>query len=132
MDYTLLHLKGNRCSRRAVRVIELLPDEKDDLMLQAAKAVGQDASIIELKKREWKMGVLSMIKQVSTEPVTGDPNGPDVKWKSYDYQTIETDYSKLFTSKDHALLVAAFRSFHEVTDDEVAAIVGKALPVSAD
>ena len=131
-DFTLLHLKGSRCSKRAVRIQELLPDEKDDLMLQAAKLVGPSATILELKRREWKMGAIAMIKQVSLEPVAGDPNAASVKWKSYDYATLESDYDKLFTAKDHALLVAAYRSFHEVTEEEVDDIVGKALPVSAD
>lgn len=130
-DYILLHLVGKRASGRAVRVQELGPDEKDDLMIQAAKSLGKDASILELKRREWKMGVLSMIKQVSTVPVK-DANGADVKWKSYSYDELEEAYKTLFTSKDHSLLVAAFRHFHEVTEEEVDAIVGKALPVSED
>src|SRR6185312_8434929 len=119
MDYQLIHLKGKRCSGRAVRFVELDPDLKDELMLQAAKAVGKDSTVIELKRKEWKLGVLTIIKEVSVDPVKGDPNGGDVKWKKYTFDEIESAYSTLFTAKDHALLTATFRDFHEVTEEEI-------------
>lgn len=130
MDFVLLHLKGLHCSGRAVKFQPLDPDERDAILLLAAKEVGADGTMIDLKRMEWKYGVHKMIKQVSVEPVDGDPNDPSVKWKKHTPETMDQEYSKLFTAKDHALLTAAFRVYHEVSDQEVNAIVGKALTVS--
>jgi hypothetical protein len=40
------------------------------------------------------------------------------------------DLGKYFTSKDVMLLEALFREEHEIQQDELEAIMGKALPVS--
>lgn len=129
MDFEVAHLKGLHFSGRAVRFVPLGPDERDEVLVQAAKAVGMDGTIMDLKRQEWKLGVLHMVKQVSAETVE-DPNAADVKWKTYTPQTLEDVYTKIFTSKDHSMLMALFKMYHEVSDQEVNAIVGKVQTVS--
>jgi len=129
-DYELIHLKGHKCSGRAVRFVPLDPDERDNVLLLAAKDVGSDGTYPELKRTEWKLGVHQMIKFVSTEPVT-DPNASDIKWRKVTPAVLEESYKELFTAKDHALLMATFRMYHEVSDEEINAIVGKVVTVAS-
>jgi hypothetical protein len=46
------------------------------------------------------------------------------------FDILDSEYNQLFTAKDHAVLTAIYRDLHEVNEEEVKAIVGKALPVS--
>src|SRR5579859_5199862 len=110
-DYIQVHLKGMACSGRGVRMAQLTPTERDKILLLSAKEVGQEGTMIELKRAEWKNGVHQMIKQVTLTPVE-DPNSPDVKWKQYTPQALDEAYEELFTAKDHNLLMAIFRTYN--------------------
>ena len=58
-----------------------------------------------------------------------DPLAADLKWKTPKPGDFD-EFGKYFTPKDVAVMEAIFREFHEVTDEELKAITGKALPVS--
>lgn len=128
-DFELVHLSGFRCSGRAVRFVPLDPAEHEAVQLLATKDIEPSASMLDLKRIEWRLGVHQMIKQVSTEPVT-DPNGADVKWRKVTPQVLDETYKDLFTAKDHQLLVALYRQYHDVSDEEIKAISGKVQTVS--
>jgi len=112
-----------------VRFQPLGPDDRDDILVQAAKAIGMDGTMMDLKRMEWKLGVLAMVKQVSVDPCV-EPNAAGVKWKTYTAQSLDAVYAELFTSKDHSALMAMFKLYHEVSDQEINSIVGKVQTVS--
>lgn len=122
------HLKGKGFSGRAVICRELDPSEVEDNVTAAAKLVDKDATVIEFKKTEWRNGVKLMVVKFS-EPCA-DPLAEGVKWKDNSAGLLD-DLGTYFTSKDVGVLQGIFRNFHEVSEDELNDIVGKALPVSA-
>lgn len=123
------HLQGKGFSGRAVRVEPLEPDEHEENLLNAAKIVGAGASVLELRQTEFRNGSRRMIKHYS-DPCA-DPMDPSVKWYSVKPGQFDDGFGKLFTAKDKQVLEAIFRDYHDVTNSEVDAIVGKAQPVSA-
>ncbi len=125
-----VHLNGKRMSRRGVRVRMLDPDEHGEILVQAAKMVSPEAKVIELKKKEWRLGIKQFITAY-TEPCD-DPLAEGVKWIKADLATLDEKFGDLFGVKDCAILEDLYRDFHEVSQAEVEAIAGKALPVSAD
>ncbi len=121
------HLKGKGFSGRAVRCRELDPLEVEENLTSAAKLVSQDASLIELKKVEWRNGVKRMVTEI-TEPCE-DPFDPAVKWKKVSAGAME-DLAQFFRAKDLLALEAIYREYHEVIPAELEAITGKAVPLS--
>lgn len=122
-----IHLKGKHHSGRGVRYVALDPDAHEAVLVGAAKVVSPEATILELKKIEWRNGVKCFVVEV-TEP-TEDPL--TAKWRKVTPGDLE-DLSQYFTAKDVVVLQALYRELHEVDPAEVEAIVGKALPVSED
>jgi len=120
-------LKGKGFSGRAVRVRELDPLDVEKNLTAAAKTVGANATVIELKKTEWRNGVKLMIAELS-EPCE-DPLAANVKWKKVDLATLE-DLGSLFKVKDVLALEQIYRESYEVTQTDLDAITGKALPVA--
>lgn len=129
MEKIQFHLNAPACSGRGVRIKLLSPDETNQLMLDAAKILGSEGTMVELKKLEWSMGVRQMICSVTVQKGLKDVMGEDVSWKDYDRQLMDQEYKKLFGPKDDAILQALYRQYHEVSQAEVDAIAGKALPV---
>lgn len=125
---TQYHLKGKGFSGRAVRVRTVDPIEVEDNLKGAAKLVGMDATVLELKKTEWRMGSKLMLVEVS-EPCE-DPMAEGVKWRKVTPDILE-DFGAYFTPKDAQVLEALYRDANELLPSELDAIVGKALPVSA-
>lgn len=121
------HLKGRHMSNRAVRVKMLDPTETEENLQAAAKIVGPDGLVLDLKKTEWRMGVKRFIVSFS-EPCE-DPMAADVKWTKASPAVLD-DMGSVFTAKDLGVLEAIFRDYHEVNPAELEAIAGKALPVS--
>lgn len=126
---TQYHLQGKGFSGRAVRLRELGPNEVEANLAAAARIAGKDASIIELKKIEWRNGVKLMVAEF-TEPCT-DPFAEGVKWKKATPEMLE-DLGKYFRTKDVLALEAYFREYHEVIPSELDAISGKAIPVASE
>lgn len=91
--------------------------------------MGADAIYPELKKREWAIGIKQFIREMS-EPCT-DPLDPKVKWKKMDVSCYDEGLAKYFTVKDVLTIEAIYREYHDVTKDELDAITGKAIQVSA-
>lgn len=122
-----MHLNGKGMSKRAVRYKELDPDQVGDNLVATAKLVGENATVLEFKKVEWRNGIKQMITEFS-DPCD-DQFAPDVKWRKVTPGMLDNigDY---FKSKDVAVLEHVFRELHEATPAEVAAIAGKAVPVS--
>lgn len=126
---TQYHLQGKGFSGRAVRLRELDPAEVESNLTNAARVAGKDASIIELKKIEWRNGVKLMVSEF-TEPCP-DPFAEGVKWKKATPEMLE-DLGKYFRTKDVLALEAYYREFHEVMPGELDAISGKAVPVASE
>lgn len=122
------HLKGRGFSGRVVRCRELDPTEVEDNLTAAAKLASKDATIIELKKTEWRNGVKRMITEVS-DP-TDDPMKKDLKFRKLSPQQLDEQWASLFKAKDVLLLESVYRDYHEVIPSEVADITGKAVPLS--
>lgn len=122
------HLNGKRMSRRAVRVQELDPTDAEKNLTDAAKIVGKEATILELKKVEWRNGVKRFVVEVS-DPCD-NPMDPSVKWTKLKPGDLD-DPGAFFNTKDMMFLEALFREYHEISADEQDALMGKALPVSA-
>lgn len=123
------HLKGKGFSGRAVRLKELSPSEVEANLTSTAKTLSGDASIIELKKSEWRNGVKLMIVSF-TEPCE-DPFAEGVKWRKATGGMLE-DLGEYFKAKDVLALEAVYREFHEVIPSELEAITGKALPFQSE
>lgn len=131
-DFEVVHLKGFACSGRAVRFVPLDPTEHESVQLLATKEIDEKTgTMIDLKRIEWRMGVHQMIKQVSAGPVA-DPNAADIKWIKVNPAMLDAQYKDFFKTKDHQLLIALYRQYHDVSDDEIKAISGKVLTVSED
>ncbi len=124
-----IHLKGKRMSGRGVRVRMLEPHEHGGILEAATKLVDNSAKIIELKKKEWRLGVKAFIVEFTApcEEIT-----KDTKWTKADPAEMDAQFDKIFAAKDVAVLEHMYREFHEVSEAEVEAIAGKALPVSLD
>lgn len=129
-DQFQYHLKGKGHSGRGVRIVSLPAHEVEDGLTNAAKLAGAEATPIEIKKVEWRNGVKSFIRAF-TEPCE-NPLAEGVVWKKASVQMFEEGLAKFFTAKDCAVLESLFRDYHEVTQAELDAIVGKPLPVSGD
>lgn len=122
------HLAGKYMSTRAVRVRGLEPIEAEQVLSDAAKIVGEEGTILELKKTQWRNGIKFMVVAIS-DPCE-DPRKLDPKqWKKTTPQMLE-NLGDFFTPKDIGVLEAVYRDFHEVNPEELKAITGKALPVS--
>lgn len=122
------HLKGKGHSGRAVRVEALSPEDAEDMLTFAAKLAGDKATPIEIKKIEWRTGVKQFITKF-TDP-TEDPL--TATWKKATPGLFDDDMAKFFTAKDCQVLEALYRDYHEITQVELDAIVGKALPVASE
>lgn len=123
-----IHLKGKWHSKRVVQVRMLDAFEVEDNLTQAAKLLGKSAEFFEIKKTEWRNGVKRFLVSVS-EPVD---NPADATMRKVNIADLDATFTELFTSKDQQVLEAMYRDFHEVSAEEVDAIVGKAIPVASE
>ena len=135
MEVNEIVLNAKFCSGRGVRFKVLDPYEHDAITLDAAKVVGMEGTMIELRKLEWKMGVKRMIVAVTKDggyKDTDDLISKEAAWRKMTVKDLDEEYNKLFTAKDDQFLCAMFRQYHEVSEDELQAISGKARTVSVD
>ena len=149
-------------SGRGVRVKRLRPRERDQLFLDAATEAGEDATGLEIRFKEVRLGCLRTLVQVTktadykarTETVTNEDGKPEKRvtgamdalvaadqeatakggsiWKDISLKTIEDDYDEFFTARDDAALNRIFRLAHELSQADLDMIVGKELAVSTD
>lgn len=119
-------------SGRGIRFAELTPLERDKVLADAAKLVGKEATMLELRGLEHRLGVKAMLKAYTEQSGLTDDDliKPETKWKKVTIQELDDKYDSIFSAKDHAVLAALYVRYHDVTSEEVDKIVGKALPVS--
>ena len=122
------HLKGPRHSGRAVRLKELSSSDVNENLTQAAKLVSKDASVLELRKAEYRLGIQRFVVEISD--ACADPLDPTVKWKKVDPASFTEGLDSFFTAKDVQILEALYREYHEVSQQSLDDIMGKAIPVS--
>lgn len=122
------HLVGKRHSGRAVRVRELDDIAVTDNLSSAAKLLGPEATGLELKKREWAIGLKQFIVEMS-EPCA-DPFAKDVKWRKVTPADFDGGLGEYFTVKDLVVLENVYREYHDVTKDELDKIMGNVKVVS--
>lgn len=141
-----------------VRFRGLSPSQLDSVLANAAKDMTPDATYIELTLREQQMGLEAMIKEVTTGPckkssiktmvkvkhkdasgavteveeekIIGmefDVNHPDNKWQMFNPDAYEDFIEE---GRDHSVLKSIYSDLHRTHPSEVAAIMGKAVPVA--
>lgn len=134
-------LSAKGCSGRGVRFRELTAPEVDGLAVEAIKAIGSDATVAQFRIAETREGIVRMLTSVTRKG--GLTRATVRELRPADWQPLteadlmnpngELAYEKLFrNSKDHAVLGALFAQYHKVSQSELDAIVGEALPVSGD
>jgi hypothetical protein len=119
------HLKGKHYSGRAVRVEPLNATASDEALVNAARLAGKEATIFEVTKQQYVLGLRQFVKEIS-EPCD-DPM--TAKWRKVKPEDLD-NLADFFTAKDLMVLEQIYREYHEVTKQELDDIVGKALPVS--
>lgn len=124
------HLTGNHHSGRAVRVKSLDDIAVGENLTNAAKLISPDATGIELKKREWSLGVKLFVVQIS-DPCE-DPFALSVKWKKVTPMDFDEGLKKYFTAKDVMFLEGLYRDYHDISQADMDKIVGKVKVVSED
>lgn len=131
----IYHLKGHRFSGRGVKIRDLDADEVFKARLIAAQEAGKGATGFEIEARRRIECMHRMIAQVTER---GDLDKLDgAKWLDVTQQQLEEDggkmsFGKLFTAKDAAALNFLCSKLIDVGDDEIGAIEGGVLTVSAD
>lgn len=123
------HLKGARHSGRAVRVESLDFAQVSQNLDDAVKFISEGATYAQLKKKEWALGITQFVKEISDPCV--DPMDPSVKWKKVTVADFEEGFGKFFSTKDMMALEAIYRDYHDLSKEELDAIVGKVKPVAS-
>lgn len=146
-DYTQICLP----SGRGVRYKLLTPTECDQVLANAATSLTDDASMIQLRQTENRLGVEEMVMEFTKEtglkqytvPATKDKDGKEVKPAEVVDELLAatfipfvkgpggTSYDSIFSTKDHAVLCAIYQREHGISQSEVMAIMGKAKKVAA-
>lgn len=121
------HLNAKNCSGRGVRVEFLDPSQCESLLVANAKLLGPEGTMVDLQVAAQRDGVRLMIREVTVDAGLSELGG--AKWKSVSLADKPEEYKSYFNAKDDKILTRLYREFHEVTEDEVAAISGKALEV---
>lgn len=120
-------------SGRGVRLVELLPSERDESERNAARELGKDATLGDLTLSAMRAGVTRMIKFITEQTSFKTPEelmAPSVKWKEVGLADLDENYDEYFTSKDDNVLCHLYRRLHVVTSDDIESIVGKEQMVS--
>lgn len=128
-----LLLKGEGCSGRGVRVEVLTTAAREAIFESAAKDVGPEATMLDLRRREDRSGICAFVVAVSEK--TGFKTKDELvgaAWKNVSAEHLEGKLGDYFTTKDVAALITIFRKLHDVTQKEIDDILGEALDVAAD
>jgi hypothetical protein len=126
-------LKGEGHSGRGVRYEVLTNDQRDSLWESAAKDVGPEATLLELRRREDRSAVCAFVVEVTEK--AGYTKKSDLfgegLWKKVSADHLDAELSKYFTVKDVAALITIFRKLHDVTQKEIEDIMGEAQDVTS-
>lgn len=126
----MYHLKGKRMCGRAVRVEAIDSADIDANLTAAAKLAGKEATVLEIKKIEWRNGVKLLVKEIS-EPCEDVFKLEAKQWKKVTPGLLD-DLRGYFGAKDMQFLEALFREYHDIDQAELDAIMGKAVPVASE
>lgn len=137
-----VHLCGFGQSKRGVRVRQLETEVVHMCEREGARAVGPGANGLEVNQAALNEGVARMVAEV-TDPVEGTRPGedgqrvprtltdvPDDGWRRVTLQEMKAGIGRLFTAKDVAALEQLYLRLHTMSGNEVADLMGKALPVT--
>lgn len=124
-----IHLSAKGCSGRGVRFRLLAPTEVDTATIDAAKQLGPEGTLAELRILEGREALKRMIVAY-TEPGLSAEAVLSATWIKALPEVLETDYGRIFPAKDDKVLYGIYKRFHEVSADDIDQIVGKALDVA--
>ncbi len=116
---------------RGVRFELLSPTERDAALVSAAMLAGEDKiKLALLRQRE---GVKRMLRAVTKKKglAEADLLDPKTEWMPVTHALLESDYDKLFTTRDDEVLAWFYREYHEPSAKDVEAIAKKARTVSS-
>ena len=122
-------LDGKQCSGRGVRFRTLDPVEHEQVMITAGRAIDENASMLELRKVEWRIGVRRMLTAVTKQDGLTEASLATAEWQPVTEQALDGSYVQLFTAKDNAVLTALYRQYHEISETELDSIAKKVLRV---
>ncbi len=134
---TQVHLSAPGMCRRGVRVRTLMASEIHEIeqrvaarLAAKAKEDSRELTYVEVTNAVVTEAVKAMIHSY-TAPVD-DLQG--ATWTPANQLTLETQWLKLGfgRAKDQAILNRVYSHLHEVNKEDIQAILGKALPVTAD
>ena len=118
-------------SGRGVRFELLSPTERDAALVTAAMLAGDDrVKLALLRQRE---GVKRMLRAVTKKTGLSDADllDPQTEWTPVSHALLESDYDKLFTTRDDEVLAWFYREYHEPSAKDVEAIAKKTRMVSS-
>lgn len=120
---------------RGIAFEVLTATARDKVLADAAKLIGNlsgEGAFFELRQVEQRLGVKSMLRSMTVATGLKDEDliKPETKWKQLTMLELDTNYDKFFSAKEHMILSALYRKFHEVDASEVDDIVKKVLEVS--
>lgn len=126
-----IHLNAPNMSRRGVRLRLLSYTAIRAAQDVAAKLVGAEATFAEFRNAYHAEALLRFIAEV-TEPCDSLEGAA---WKATSYADLSNPLGPLaletlFTAREIAVVERLFRNQHEVTQDELDLITGKATPVA--
>ncbi len=104
--------------------------EHDQLQLDAAKTLGPEGTMLELRKTEKRMGVRRMIVGVSKQ--TGLKSLTDATWDNVSGQDLDNNWDKYFNAKDDAVLLGLYSEYHELTNEDLDSVVKNVQSVSIE
>ena len=119
-------------SNRAVRYRLLDVDKLQAIAKDAATLAGEDATGAEVYSLTRMHCLYAMVAYVS--PPTDDPLALDEKlWTKCSSTNfmIPGEWSKLFKPKDTQVLLGEYRKWHEMPNDQMDVLSGKAIPVAS-
>lgn len=124
-----IHLSAKGCSGRGVRVRLLGPTEVDQATIDAAKQMGPEGVVAELRVLEASEFIKRMLVAY-TEPNLSAEELLTANWIQADPSLIETEYGRIFNAKDDRVLYGLYRHYHQISAEEIDQIVGKAIDVA--
>jgi hypothetical protein len=127
-----LHLAGENHSWRGVRIRDLTTPQRRKVENDAAKLVGQDGSLMELRNETLAQALLLMVVEVTADPVE-TLNG-QAKWVKTPLASLSQpgEWDRLFTARDTQALERIYNQRHEMSLTEVELLSGKLLPVASE
>jgi hypothetical protein len=127
-----LHLAGENHSWRGVRIRDLSTPERRQVENDAAKLVGEEGSLMQLRNETLSQALFRMVVEVTKEPVQSLGNGEQWVRTPLASLAIPGEWDRLFTARDTQALERIYNKRHEMSPTEVDLLAGKLLPVATE